>query len=77
MNGAQRRVKNLLIPTFVSTEQAMEWGSHLNAEEHATLVDRQRALSNSAFAECSLQRKVNLVTQAQLMREAAEAFAPA
>lgn len=55
----------------------MEWGSQLNAEEHATLVDRQRALSNTAFAECNLQRKVNLVTQAQLMREAAEAFAPA
>ena len=77
MNGAQGRVKNLLTPTFVSTEQAMEWGSHLNAEEHATLVDRQHALSNTAFAECNLQRKVDLVTQAQLMREAAEAFAPA
>ena len=76
MSEAQGRVKSLPIPTFVSTEQAMEWGSHLNAEEHATLVDRQRALSNTAFGECNLQRKVDLVTQAQLMREAAEAFAP-
>ena len=76
MRQAQRSVKSLFIPTFVSTEHAMEWGSHLNAEEHAMLVDRQRALSNAAVAECNLQRKVDLVTQAQLMREAAEAFAP-
>ena len=69
------RVKKLSIPTFVSAEQAMEWGSHLNAEQHASLVETQRALSYTAFAECSLQRKVNFATQSQLMREAAEAFA--
>ena len=65
------------IPMFVSTEQAVEWGSHLNAKQHATLVRKQRALSSSALAECDLQRMVNLATQSQLMREAAEAFVPA
>jgi hypothetical protein len=73
----RRRVKKLSIPTFVSTEQAMEWGSHLNAEEHDALVKRQRALSKTALAERNLQRMVNLATQSQLMREAAEAFVPA
>jgi hypothetical protein len=69
-------VKRLLIPTFVSTEQAMEWGSHLNAEQHAMLVKRQRALSSTALAEYDLQRMVDLGTQSQLLREAAEAFLP-
>jgi hypothetical protein len=73
----RRRVKKLSIPTFVSTEQAMEWGSHLNAEEHAALIKRQRVLSKTALAERNLQRMVNLATQSQLMREAAEAFVPA
>jgi len=76
MNG-RKRVNKFSIPTFVSTEQAMEWGSHLNAEEHAALIKRQRALSKTALAERSLQRMVNLATQSQLMREAAEAFVPA
>jgi hypothetical protein len=70
-------VKKLCIPTFASTEQAVEWGSHLNAEQYATLVRVQRALSNTALGEWDLQRMVNLATQSQLMREAAEAFAPA
>jgi len=69
--------KRLLIPTFVSTEQAVEWGSHLNSKQHATLVKKQRALSGSALAEPDLQRMVDLATQSQLMREAAEAFVPA
>ena len=72
-----RRIKKLLIPTFVSTEQAMEWGSHLNAEQHASLVETQRALSKAALAEYDLQRMLDLATQSQLMREAAEAFVPA
>jgi hypothetical protein len=76
MNG-RRRVNKFSIPAFVSTEQAMEWGSHLNAEEHAALIKRQRALSKTALAERNLQRMVNLATQSQLMREAAEAFVPA
>jgi hypothetical protein len=76
MNG-RKRVNKLSIPTFVSTEQAMEWGSHLNAEEHAALIKRQRVLSKTALAERNLQRMVNLATQSQLMREAAEAFVPA
>ena len=73
----RRRVNKFSIPTFVSSEQAMEWGSHLNAEQHASLVETKRALSYTAFAECDLQRMVNLATQSQLMREAAEAFVPA
>ena len=76
MNG-RGRVNKFSIPTFVSTEQAMEWGSHLNAEEHAALIKRQRALSKTALAELNLQRMVNLATQSQLMREAAETFVPA
>ena len=76
MNG-RGRVNKFSIPSFVSTEQAMEWGSHLNADQHASLVETQRALSYTAFAECDLQRMVNLATQSQLMLEAAEAFVPA
>jgi hypothetical protein len=73
MNG----FKKLDIPTFVSTEQATEWGSHLNAEQHAKLVKAQRALSDTALGEWDLERMINLATQSQLMREAAEAFSPA
>ena len=72
-----RRVEKLSIPTFVSTEQAIEWGSHLNANQHASLIKKQRALSGIALAECDPQRMVDLATQSQLMREAAEAFVPA
>ena len=68
-------LKKFCIPTFTSTEQAVEWGSHLNVKQHATLVSAQRALSNAALGELDLQRMVNLATQSQLMREAAEAFA--
>lgn len=70
-------IKKLCIPTFVSTEQAMEWGSQLNAEQHAKLVKTQRALNDTALGEWDLQRMINLATQSQLMREAAEAFPPA
>ena len=76
MNG-RGRVNKFSIPTFVSTEQAMEWGSHLNAEEHIALIKRQRALSKTSLAELNLQRMVSLATQSQLMGEAAEAFVPA
>jgi hypothetical protein len=68
------RIKALVIPVFTSTEQAVEWGSHLDPEQHETLVDVQRTASNAALAERNLQRMVNLATQAQLMREAAQAF---
>ena len=71
MNG----FKKLGIPTFVSTEHATEWGSHLNAEQHTSLVKAQRALSYTAANEPNLQLKVNFATQSQLMREAAGAFA--
>jgi hypothetical protein len=69
------RARKLCIPKFASTEHATEWASHLNVEQHVELVERQRALSCSAMTEPNLQRKVNLATQSQLMREAAEAFA--
>jgi hypothetical protein len=68
------RIRALVIPVFASSEQAVEWGSHLNPEQHATLVDMQRTASNAALGERSLQCMVNLATQAQLMREAAQAF---
>jgi hypothetical protein len=72
-----RQLKTFRIPTFVSTEQAIEWGSHLNAKQHATLLKAQHALSNAALGECDLQRMVDLATQSQLMREAGEAVHPA
>jgi hypothetical protein len=65
----------LRIPTFVSTEHAMEWGSHLNAEQYIKLVKAQRALRYTAAAESNLKLKVNLATQSKLMCEAAGAFA--
>jgi hypothetical protein len=68
-----RRIQSLIIPAFVSTEQAMEWGSRLNPEQRSTLLDIQRSLSNAARAEADSQRMVNLATRSQLMREAAEA----
>lgn len=70
MNGS----KTLRIPTFVSTEHATEWASHLGAEQCKLLVEVQRALSYSAAGEPDLQLKVNLATQSQLMREAVEAY---
>jgi hypothetical protein len=68
-----KRIQSLIIPGFVSTEQAMAWGSDLNPEQRATLLDIQRSVSNAARAEADPQRMVDLATQSQLMREAAEA----
>ena len=68
-----KRIQSLIIPAFVSTEQAMLWGSDLNPEQRATLLDIQRSVSNAARAEVDPQRMVNLATQSQLLREAAEA----
>jgi hypothetical protein len=70
-------LKTLLIPIFLSTEQAMEWGSLLNAKQHTTLTQTQCALSNAARSECNTERKLHLAMQSQLMREAAQAFVPA
>ena len=67
------RIKALMVPVFTSTEQAVEWGSRLNGEQHATLIVIQRTASNTAVSEPNLQRMVSLATQSQLMREAAEA----
>ena len=66
-------IKTLAVPVFTSTEQAIEWGSHLSPKQHVTLLDVQRTASNAAREERNLQRMVNLATQSQLMREAAEA----
>jgi hypothetical protein len=68
-----RRIQNLIIPAFLSTEEAMVWGSHLNPEQRATLLDIHRSVSNAARAEADPQRMVNLGTESQLMRDAAEA----
>jgi hypothetical protein len=67
------RIKRLVVPIFGSTEEAVEWGSHLNFEQHATLIEMQRTVSRAAVDELNLQRMVNLATRSQLMREAAEA----
>ena len=67
-------LKTLLIPIFLSTEQALEWGSHLDATQHATLIQTQCALSDAARSECDPERKLNLAMQSQLMREAGQAF---
>jgi hypothetical protein len=72
----KQALKTLLIPIFVSTEQAMEWGSRLNVKQHGTLLETQRALNDAACGERNAQRKLNLATQSQLMREAVQAFAP-
>ena len=74
--GLLQRITRLAVPLFVSTEQAMEWGSRLNAAQHATLVDIRRTASCAARENGDLQQMVNLATQSQLMREAAEAFTP-
>ena len=67
------RIKNLAVPVFDSTEHAVEWGSYLDAEQRATLIDMQRTANNAAYGEGNLQRMVSLATQSQLMREAADA----
>jgi hypothetical protein len=67
------RINRLAVPVFGSTEEATVWGSKLDPDQRATLIDIQRTSSNAAQTECNLQRMVNLATQSQLMREAAEA----
>ena len=67
------RIKNLAVPVFASTEHAVEWGSHLDAQQRATLIDVRRSANDAAYGEENLQRMVNLATRSQLMREAAEA----
>jgi hypothetical protein len=71
------RIACLHVPLFGSTEEAMEWGARLNAQQHATLVDVQRTYSNAARENGDLQQMVYLATRSQLIREAAEAFRPA
>jgi len=70
-------INRLVVPPFGSTEHAMEWGSHLDAADHAVLVDLQRSASDAALDEGNPQRMVNLATRSQLLREAAKAFVPA
>lgn len=71
-----RSIHALGVPLFVSCEQAMEWGSRLNAIEHAALVDIQRTCSNAARDNGDSQQMLDLGTQSQFMQEAAEAFTP-
>ena len=42
--------------------------------QHTTVIEIQHGMSSEALAEHNLQRMVNLATQSQLLREAAEAF---
>ncbi len=74
--GILHSIASLGVPLFRSSEEAMEWGSHLNAAEHTTLVDIQRTCSNAACETADPQGMVNLATRSQLLREAAEAFMP-
>jgi hypothetical protein len=67
-------VKTLVIPIFVSTEQAIEWGSRLNEKQHVALATVQCALSDASRAECNPRRKLDLGMQSQLLHEAAQAF---
>ena len=66
----------LAVPVFANTEEAIAWGSRLTAEEHVDLTALQRSSSEAALREDNNQRKVDLATQSQLLREAAEAFVP-
>ncbi len=66
----------LITPIFRSTEEAVAWGARLTAEEHDALLEVQRSLSEAALREPNQQRKLELATQSQLLREAAEAFVP-
>jgi hypothetical protein len=68
------RIKDLCVPAFISTEEAMLWGSNLSAEEHDTLIEVQRRLRDAVRAEQDPQHTLDLATRAQLVREAAEAF---
>jgi len=43
-----KRIQSLIVPAFVSTEEAMEWGSRLNPEQRATLLDIRQSVSNAA-----------------------------
>ena len=70
-------LKTLIIPIFLSTEEAMEWGSRLDAKQRTTLTQTQCALSDAARNECDTERKLDLAMQSQLMREAGQAFVPA
>ena len=45
-----RRIQSLIIPAFVSTEEAMLWGSQLKPEQRVTLLDIHRSVSNAARA---------------------------
>src|SRR5436190_23381272 len=65
-----KRIQSMIIPAFVSTEQAMVWGSHHNPNQHATLLHVQRSVSNAAQAEANPQRINNLTTQSQQIRVA-------
>jgi hypothetical protein len=68
------RIEELVVPAFVSAEEAMAWGSELSTDQRATLIDIQRTASNAARSEGNVQRMLNLTIRSQLLREAAEAF---
>jgi hypothetical protein len=70
------RIRKLRVPSFSSTEQATAWGSRLNSGQHETLLDIQRTSSSAALSEGDLQCMVDMATESQLLREAAEAFVP-
>ena len=70
------RIRRLLVPLFTSTEEAVAWGSKLNAGQRVTLLDIVRTAQNAAAGASSPQGKVDLATRSQLLREAGESFGP-
>ncbi len=70
------RVEALHVPEFNSSEQAMAWGSCLDAEQHDAPLEMQRTSSRAASEAGDPQLMVDLATRSQLIREAAEAFVP-
>lgn len=66
-------INGLVIPHFTSTEQALEWGSRQKATDLDTIAGIYKGLSEAALNTSNLQRKADRATQAQFVREAANA----
>ena len=74
----KNRLNFLGIRAHRSSPRSRQWnvGTHLTGAQYAILVKEQRVLNDIALGEFDLQRKLDLATQLQLMREAVDAFAP-
>jgi hypothetical protein len=74
----KNRLNFLGIRAHGSSARSRQWNGEriLAVRSYATLVKEQRVLNDIALGEFDLQRKLDLATQSQLMREAVDAFAP-